>query len=105
MKVGKISLLVLFIVLTLHVQANPSFKIIDGISNAATREVMEKNVNELITIINGAYEAKQKNSTFRKWPSYHLLSRKPWRKCGLRAACSFLMPKSMPLASNLSLGI
>ena len=54
MKVGKISLLVLFIVLTLHVQANPSFKIIDGISNAATREVMEKNVNELITIINGA---------------------------------------------------
>ena len=60
MKAGKISLLVLFIVSTLHVQANPSFKIVDGISNAATREVMEKNVNELITIINGAYVAKQK---------------------------------------------
>ena len=39
-----------------------AFKIIDGISNAATREVMEKNVNELITIINGAYEAKQKKT-------------------------------------------
>ena len=60
MKARKITFMVLFLAVMLQSHANPTFKIIDGISNAATKATMEKNVNELIAVINSAYESKQK---------------------------------------------
>lgn len=66
MKARKISLLVILLVLALSLQANPTFRIIDGISNATTKAAMERNVNDLITLINSSAQEKKKKISLKE---------------------------------------
>lgn len=66
MKVRLFFFLILLATAAHHAYANPTFKIIDGISNATTKAVMENNVNELIATINKAYQDKQKKLNLSK---------------------------------------
>ncbi len=47
-------------------QANPTFRIIDGISNATTKAAMERNVNSLITLLNESAAGKKKKINMKE---------------------------------------
>lgn len=52
--------------LTFSAQANPTFHILDGISNAATKATMERNVNNLIALLNSSAEGKKKKISLKE---------------------------------------
>ena len=52
--------------LTFSAQANPTFHILVGISNAATKATMERNVNNLIALLNSSAEGKKKKISLKE---------------------------------------
>ncbi len=66
MKARKISLLMMAMAMAVIVHANPTFRIIDGISNATTKAAMERNVNSLITLLNESAAGKKKKINMKE---------------------------------------
>lgn len=60
MKAKTISLLIVGIFMAISAKANPTFKILDGISNNNIKSTMERNVNDLIAFINQSAVDKKK---------------------------------------------